>query len=120
MPDKPSTRPGHRPKNAHVREEVKPSAEVTDLQLKAAQAQRLKDDPAFIDATSAVKNELIHQIESLVQDGSPETDELERELCRTLRTLNGVTRALTKAHNKQSLREHNFRPTAKVEGEANG
>lgn len=96
-------------RNAHIRGDVKPASDPT---MKAEQAQRLLDDPAFVDAMLAVKTEVVQQIEGLVQDGTQETTELERELCRTLRTLNGVKRALTKKTQGQTLREHNFRPRA--------
>jgi hypothetical protein len=112
MQSRPATRPGGAistrgaGKNAHVREEVKPP----DTSVAAGQAQRLLDDPAFTKAFNAVRGECIRQIEGLINDGSPETDEIEREICRTLRTLNGVKRALSISTQGQTLREHRFGP----------
>lgn len=112
MPSRPATRPGGAissqgaGKNAHIREEVK----APDTAVVAEQAHRLLDDPAFVKAFDSVRGECIRQIEGLINDGSPETDEIEREICRTLRTLGGVKRALSISTQGQTLRDHHFGP----------
>ncbi len=89
--------------NAHVRKGRR-----GDPALKAADASRLVNDPAFVEAFEAVRSQLIGHIEGLEMDGTAETAELENELCRTLRSLKGVKRALILTGQKQQLRLADF------------
>lgn len=100
-------------KNAHIRKDTS-RREAPDVV--ANEAQQLLDHPAFKRGFEAVRNDAVRMIESLAQDGRPETDELERELCRTIRTAGAVKRALVKAAAGQKLREADFRPRL-VEGD---
>lgn len=72
--------------------------------MQAEEAQRLLDDPAFIRGFEAVREGLINEIDNLKHDGQPETDHYERELCRTLRTLRSVKRAIALGVQGQKLR----------------
>lgn len=72
--------------------------------MQAEEAQRLLDDPAFIRGFAAVYEGLINEISNLKHDGQPETDHYERELCRTLRTLKSVRRAISLGVQGQKLR----------------
>ncbi len=111
MANKPATRSGGRPnlarKNAQIREEVKPQ---TDTAVQAEQSKRLLNDPAFKQGMAALESECIRQIVGLMQDGSPETAELERILCVNLRVIKSFPRAIAKVEQRQTLREHDFRP----------
>ena len=89
--------------NAHVRKGKR-----GDPAIKAADASRLVNDPAFVTAFGEVRGQIIDHIENLVMDGTPETAELENELCRTLRSLKGVRRALILTGQKQQLRLADF------------
>lgn len=89
--------------NAHVRKSAR-----QDPAVQAADASRLVNDPAFITAYDAVHTFLIDKIEGLEMDGTAETAELERELCRSLRCMKGIKRALTIAGQRQKLRLADF------------
>lgn len=89
--------------NAHVRKGKR-----GDPAVKAADSSRLLNDPAFVEAFDGVRGQLIEHIENLVMDGTPATAELENELCRTLRSLKGVKRALILSGQKQKLRLADF------------
>ena len=93
--------------NAHVRTGSRREAP----DQKAAEAQRLLDDPAFQRGFDAVREGLINELEAIKHDGQPETDDYERELCRTLRTLRGVKRAISMGVQGQQLRLAEFRPS---------
>jgi len=102
--------------NAHVRKGKR-----GDPAVKAADASRFLNDPAFVEAFEGVRSQLIEHIENLVMDGTPETAELENELCRTLRSLKGVKRALILTGQKQKLRLADFQagntdPEEQVDG----
>jgi len=71
---------------------------------KAADAQRLLDDPAFKRGFAKVRDALIYELEQVKHDGQPETDDRERELCRSLRTLMCVRRAISIAVQGQALK----------------
>jgi hypothetical protein len=97
-----------RPKvNAHIRGDV-PGAKQPEL---ATDAVRLVNDPVLVKAFDAVRNELIRQIEEAPINGDPRATETEREVCRQLRGLRGVRRALIVAAQGQKLREADFRAT---------
>ena len=95
-------------KNAHIREEVKPKRREDD----ALDAERLLRDPAFIRAFDNVENALIKTLKEFQHDGQPETDDNEREICRSLRTLHRVKRAVTLTVQGQKLRAVDFAPKA--------
>ena len=78
--------------------------------VKAEEAQRLLDDPAFVRGFDAVRNGVIKEIENLKHDGQPETVNYELELCRTLRTLTGIRRAIALGIQGQALRLAAFKP----------
>lgn len=92
--------------NAHVRKGSK--RESSDL--KADEAQRLLDDPAFQRGFESVREGMVNEIINLKHDGQAETDDYERELCRTLRTLNSLKRALALGVQGKALRLAEFRP----------
>lgn len=92
--------------NAHVRKGGRRQS--PDVQ--ADEAQRLLDDPAFKRGVSAVREGVINELERIKHDGQPETDDYERELCRTLRTLKSVERAIAMGVQGQKLRLAEFRP----------
>ena len=113
--------------NAHLRRErPEPKArprggdarrrEQTDV--KAAEAQRLLDDPAFVRAREVVREGLLTELEAIKHDGQSETDAYEREICRALRTLRSVTRAIQMTVQGQKLRLADFRPQASDDEEA--
>lgn len=97
---KPNTR------NAHIRKDTKRAS--PDVQ--AEEAQRLLDDPAFIRGFDSVREGCINALENIKHDGQPETDDYEREICRTLRTLGSVKRAIAMGVQGQKLRLAEFKP----------
>lgn len=92
--------------NAHIRKGTRRQ----DPDVLASEAQRLLDDPAFQRAFDAVREGLIHELEAIKHDGSEETDDYEREVCRTLRTLGSVKRAIALGVQGHKLRLADFRP----------
>jgi len=95
-------------RNAQVRKGSR--RESPDVQ--AEDAQRLLDDPAFKRGFSAVHEGLINEISNLKHDGQPATDDYERELCRTLRTLSSVRRAIALGVQGQKLRLAEYHASA--------
>ena len=93
--------------NAHVR---KRGSRRQSPDVKADEAQRLLDDPAFVRGFEAVREGMVNEIINLKHDGQPETDDYERELCRTLRTLNSLKRAISLGVQGHKLRLAEFRP----------
>lgn len=93
--------------NAHVRSGKRQSPDVM-----AEDASRLLNDPAFIRAYDAVREGLIAEIENLKHDGQDVTFDYEQELCRTLRTLRSVRRAISMGAQHQKLRLADFRQQA--------
>lgn len=95
--------------NAHVREGARQKPDKL-----AADAERLVNDPAFLRAYNAVRDELVRRIESFQpsfgEGTSHENDAYERELCRSLRTLSRLRTAIGGAPMLQLLREAGFRP----------
>ena len=91
--------------NAHVR---KRTARRQQPDVKAEEADRLLNDPAFLRAYTAVHEGMVNEIVSLKHDGSREVDDLERECCRVLRTLNSMRRALAMGVQGQKLRLAEF------------
>lgn len=97
--------------NAHVRTGgVRQSPDVL-----ADEARRLLDDPAFIRGYEAVREGLISEIENIKHDGQPETQDYELELCRTLRALKSVRRAIALGVQGQKLRLADYRSQAPQE-----
>ena len=92
-------------KNAHVRKGKRQSADT-----QASDAQRLLDDPAFQRGFDTVRDGLIREIEDLKHDGQEATTAYELELCRTLRTLKSLKRAIGMGVQGQKLRLAGFRP----------
>lgn len=100
------------PSNAHVRKEkVKP--EIAESRKKAevlaGDAERLLNDPAFKQGFDGLRNDTIKLIESTPHDGSPEFDAAEREMCRTLRTLDQLRKRITLCTQIQALRLADFK-----------
>lgn len=93
--------------NAHIR---KPKSRREAPDLKAKDAQRLLDDPAFIRGYDAVRDGLINELEGLKHDGSDSMLDYEAEICRTLRTLKSVKRAIALGVQGQQLRLADFKP----------
>jgi hypothetical protein len=92
--------------NAHVRKDSKrESPEVI-----ANDAKRLLDDPAFVRGVELVRQGLLRELEQLKHDGSPEHEDFEREVCRSLRSLKSVRHAITACVQGQTLREAGFKP----------
>jgi len=93
--------------NAHIRKTKR-----ADSGVKAEQALRLLDDPAFQDAVEKVRREFTDALSDVnPEEFNMERDAaFERELCRSLRTLNRVVRAVCLAYNGQKLRLAEFRP----------
>ena len=102
MSDRPNT------SNAHIRKDQPKSKRTTDSQ--ADDAKRLLEDPAFVRGYDALREGIINELEKMKHDGQPETDAYERELCRVLRTLPGLRRALSLAIQGKQLRLAEFRP----------
>lgn len=95
-------------RNAHVRKgSRRDSPEVV-----ADEAKRILDDPAFIRGFDAVRNGVIAEIENIKHDGQEATENYELELCRTLRNLKAVKRAIAMGVQGQTLRMADFRPSA--------
>lgn len=93
-------------KNAHIRQNVKQE----DKAQTASDANRLLNDPAFKRAFDATQEALVKQLVDMKHDGQPETDAFEREVCRSLRTLGSVKRALVISTQGQKLRAADFKP----------
>jgi len=98
--------------NAHVRG---PATTRRSPDIQADEARRLLDDPAFIRGFDAVREGLIHEIEHIKHDGQPETENYELELCRTLRTLKSVKRAIALGVQGQKLRLADYRSVEPTE-----
>lgn len=94
--------------NAHLRRKETSKRQSPDV--KAEEAKRLLDDPAFVRAHDAVREGVINELEAIKHDGQQITDDYERELCRTLRTLNSVKRAIALGVQGHALRLADFRP----------
>lgn len=77
--------------NAHVRRGTKRQ----EPSVAAQEARRLLDDPAFKAGVAKVRDGLVAELEGLKHDGKPETDDFEREVCRALRMLKSVVRAVS-------------------------
>ena len=92
--------------NAQIRKDSKrESSEVV-----ANDAKRLLDDPAYQRAVDLVREGLVRELEQLKHDGSPEMEDFEREVCRSLRSLKSTRLAITACVQGQTLREAGFRP----------
>ena len=95
--------------NAHVRR--KTSKRQSD-EVQANDAKRLLADPAYVRGYDNVHRALTGMLENFQHSGSTEDDEFEREICRSLRTLARVKRAMAIGIQGQALREADFRPKA--------
>ncbi len=93
------------PKNAHVR---KSGSKRQSPDVKADDAQRLLNDPAFERGFNAVREGMIAEIINLKHDGSDETKAFEAECCRVLRTLESLKRAIAVGPQMQMLRLADF------------
>ena len=96
--------------NAYVRPEGSKRRESGEV--KANDAQRLLNDPAYVAGFNRVRDALIRELENLKHDGTSETDAYEREICRTLRTLNSTKRAMSLGIQGQELRNADFKSRA--------
>lgn len=94
------------PQNAHIRKTTRRQSP----DVIAEEAARLLDDPAFIRGFETVRSGVIAEIENLKHDGQDETRDYELELCRTLRNLNAVKRAISMTVQGQKLRIADFKP----------
>ena len=94
------------PNNAHVRGESKRQA----VETIAADADRLLNDPAFIQGFNGLREDTVKLLEATAHDGSPEFDAAEREMCRTLRTLSSLRRRIGACVQNQTLRIADFKP----------
>lgn len=92
--------------NAQIRPDVSGRA----ANIEADEAARFLRDPAFVRGFDAVQSAIIHELAMLKHDGQDTTDAFERELCRSLRTLHCLRRAITLGVQKQKLRSVDFRP----------
>lgn len=93
-------------KNAQIRK--KSTSRRQDKDVQAEEARRLLDDPAFVRGYTAVRDGLLYALENLQSDGSKESDDYERELCRSLRTLQAIRRSIALGIQGQKLRLANF------------
>lgn len=93
------------PNNAHVRGDSKRQA----VETVAADADRLLNDPAFIQGFDGLREATIKLIEETANDGSPEYVAAEREMCRTLRTLHSLRRRIGVCVQNQTLRLAEFK-----------
>lgn len=89
--------------NAHIRGKQRESTET-----QSNDAARLMDDPAFLRAYETVRSGLLYELENLKHDGGKATRQYEAELCRTLRTLTSLKRALSLGVQRQTLRLADF------------
>lgn len=92
--------------NAHVRQA---NSTRRAPEIEAEEASRLLNDPAFLKGFNGVRDGLLRELENMQHDGQPETDDFEREVCRALRTLNRLKRAIGGAVQGQVLRAADFR-----------
>jgi len=90
--------------NAHIRKDSKRQSR----EVLAGDAQRLLDDPAFNEAYNAVREGLMTELENYQHDGQPSTDDYEREICRALRSLKSLRRALVMSVQGHKLRLADF------------
>lgn len=96
--------------NAQIRRDAEPKRKRESDSVAAEDARRLLDDPAFKKGVDRVRDGLVAELEKLQSDGQPETEAYERELCRALRTLKRVTRAISTTVQGQALRIAEFKP----------
>jgi hypothetical protein len=94
--------------NAHVRKNSTSKRESPEVV--ADEAKRLLDDPAFKRGTELVREGLVRELENFKHDGSPEHEDFEREICRSLRSLRSVRHAIAACVQGQTLREAGYRP----------
>lgn len=92
-------------KNAHIRK----GSTGRSPEIQVEEAKRLLDDPAFQRAFDAVREGMINEIVNFQHDGQPQTDAYEREVCRTLRTLHSLRKAISLGVQRQELRLADFR-----------
>lgn len=92
--------------NAHVR----PEAQTKDAESQqlAAAVMRLGNDPDFRRVIEKMRSETVRLIENIQTDGAPETEQYERELCRTLRTLHAFPRLFVKVEANERLKASDF------------
>lgn len=98
--------------NAHVRKGRK---DAPDFSAEAEEAQRLLDDPAFQRAYHRVRDGLIGEIERYRSQGQPEDDAYLLEVCRSLRTLHGLRKAIGAADHRAALKAANYRSQLREE-----
>lgn len=94
-------------RNAHVRKDS--SARVSS-EVQTAEADRLLNDPAFQRGFDNVRDGCVALLENLQHDGSEATDDYEREICRTLRTLSRLKRTISIGVQGHQLRLADFKP----------
>jgi hypothetical protein len=97
------------PKNAHVRAAA---AGRENPEVVQQDADRLLNDPAFIRGAEAMREGLVAQLENMKSDGSPESEQYEREICRALRMRKGLIKAIAAGGQLSELKLAGFRPVA--------
>ena len=97
--------------NAHVRRGRRDAPDAA-----AADAERLLEDPAFKRAYNAVRDGLVAEIEGFKATGSEADEAYLLEVCRSLRVLKALRRAIGAADHRQALREAGFRSGVKDDG----
>jgi hypothetical protein len=94
--------------NAHIRRG--PASRRQSPEVKADEAERLFNDPAFKRGFDGTEKAIVELIATSKHDGSPEFEACEREMCRTLRTLRSLKRAILITIQGQKLRVADFKP----------
>lgn len=92
--------------NAHIRK----TSRRESPEVQSEDAKRLLNDPAFERGVERVREGLVAELENFKSSGSPEDEDYEREICRSLRTLKRVRLAIAGSVQGQTLREAGFRP----------
>jgi len=93
--------------NAHVR--ANQPRQRGQRSHQSLEAERLYNDPAFQEAVSTVERGIVDLIVNTPNDGSPEAENAEREMCRSLRTLKRLPRVMLRVMQGEQLRLADFR-----------
>ncbi len=92
----------------------KPHLRRNDPDVKANDALRIVSDPAVVREFEQMEREIIEQI-VVAPDGTDESIEMERELCRQLRTMRRLRTGLQLTPQLQTLREAEYRSVTDTE-----
>jgi len=99
-------------KNASIRGV---SSKRTSQEVVAEDAARLLGDPAFIRAYDVVEEGLFNAVRAHRPNGTQEADDVEREYCRSIRTLHSLKRVLNVTIQGQKLRAADFKPQSNTD-----